>query len=224
MVDVLIAVLSPLVTAGLAALGAMLAERRARRNRRLTWRATLDDAIAQVNFIEAWFRIRAQVAPEAQQNAVVERALTDLESTYRSVETARTVLRIEVQRPSVLERLRRFGSRRDHGGAAHAPALPFGDAMLFRKIPVDLRRVDRHGTVHEYRQVRNGVASAQPRKQQQQRLCPSDGKGRDDDHGFPFAGGLQPLQQLDLGIDGWMDPVAISGFDHEVIRGAGRFR
>jgi len=108
MVDVLIAVLSPLITAGLAALGAMLAERRARKNRRLAWRATLDDATAQVNFIEAWFRIRGQVEPQDQKSAVVARALKDLESAYRSVDTARTVLRIEVQRPSVFDRLRRF--------------------------------------------------------------------------------------------------------------------
>jgi hypothetical protein len=79
------ALIGPLLTAGLAALAVGLKEWWRRRESADQRHETLQQAAAEVAFIDAWLTAYAKIATEAEQRERAPRALTDLERSYATM-------------------------------------------------------------------------------------------------------------------------------------------
>jgi hypothetical protein len=83
--EILGALIGPLLTAGLAALAVGFKEWRRRRESADQRHETLQQATAEVAFIDAWLTAYAKIATEAEQRERAPRALADLERSYAAM-------------------------------------------------------------------------------------------------------------------------------------------
>lgn len=105
--SVMIALLAPVITAAIGALGVWFREWRDQRHNDVRRRHSLEEAQAYVSFLSQWFTARQTVRPDAQIDETRQWAADSLDSVLRTLNSSISEQQPVIERPGAWSRLRK---------------------------------------------------------------------------------------------------------------------